>query len=137
MTSEPQFLIVRAANRSFAIPSESVREITTLPLLTRLPGASQFVRGVANVRGQFFVVVDLADRVFESPTQSPEPDVVVVTAEGKTLGVLVDEVREVVGLADTASPPVAGGAVIGRMGHFGDSIVLVVDVSELIREVLV
>ncbi len=134
-----QVLVVQAGGRLYAIPSESVREITSMPTVTRLPGASPEVRGLANLRGQLFAVLDLAHRVTGEPSTAPEPDVVVLAVDGKSLGLLVDEVREVMPVEEFGeSPPVGGseGKLISAMGHFGDSVVLLVNVQELVRQAL-
>lgn len=131
-----QVLIVEAAGRLYALPSSCVREITSMLAATRLPGAPGDVRGLVNLRGQLFAVVDLAHRVSGTPSISPDPDVVVLGVEGKTLGVIVDEVREVVtreAPVDSVGP--RGGLVAG-MGHFGDVVVIEVDVLELVRQSL-
>ncbi|MCC6319250.1 MAG: chemotaxis protein CheW [Gemmatimonadaceae bacterium] len=134
-----QVLVVQAGGRLYALPSETVREITAMPVTTRLPGTSADVRGLANVRGHLVTVLDLAHRVTGNPSEAPDPDVVILAAEGKTLGVLVDEVREVIPADEFADGPAttAGGArIISGMGHFGESVVLLVDVQELVRQSL-
>jgi purine-binding chemotaxis protein CheW len=134
-----QVLVVQAGGRLYALPSESVREITSMPVVTRLPGAAADVRGLANLRGHLFAVLDLAHRITGAPTTSTEPDVVVLAVDGKSLGVLVDEVREVMPVEEFGeSPPVGGseGKLIAAMGHVGDSVVLLVNVQELVRQAL-
>jgi purine-binding chemotaxis protein CheW len=128
-----QVLVVQAGGRLYAIPSESVREITSMPTVTRLPGASPEVRGLANLRGQLFAVLDLAHRVTGEPSTAPEPDVVVLAVDGKSLGLLVDEVREVMPVEEFGG---SEGKLISAMGHFGDSVVLLVNVQELVRQAL-
>src|SRR5581483_4275050 len=41
-------------------PREDVREVITLPKVTRVPGAKPWLLGVANVRGNLLPVTDLA-----------------------------------------------------------------------------
>lgn len=134
-----QVLVVEAGGRLYALPSENVREITSLPTLTRLPGASADVRGLANLRGQLFAVLDLAHRITGSPSTLPEPDVVVLGVDGRSLGVLVDEVREVMAAEEFGEEAPVGsgeGKLIASTGHFGDSVVLLVNVQELVRQAL-
>ncbi|MGQ0647111.1 MAG: chemotaxis protein CheW [Gemmatimonadaceae bacterium] len=135
-----QLLVVEAAGRLYALPSEFVREITNMLPATRIPGAADDVRGLVNLRGQLFAVLDLAHRVSGTASAASEPDVVVLSAEGKTLGVLVDDVREVIALDESASEGletqgVKGGLVAG-VGHFGEAVVIEVDVKELVRQSL-
>ena len=134
-----QVLVVEAGGRLFALPSESVREITTMLPTTRLPGASADVRGLANLRGQLFAVLDLAHRMFGAPSDAADPDIVVLSVSGKTLGLVVDEVREVVSVDASAWESAAGsgeGSLVSGMGHFGESVVIEVDVQELVKQAL-
>ena len=132
-----QLLVVEAAGRLYALPSEHVREITTMLPATRLPGAADDVRGLVNLRGQLFAVLDLAHRVSGTPSTRAEPDVLVLAVEGRTLGVIVDEVREVVVAPDQPEAPAVGeGLLVAGVGHFGDAVVIEVDVRELVRQSL-
>ncbi|MBC7896531.1 MAG: chemotaxis protein CheW [Cytophagaceae bacterium] len=134
-----QVLVVEAGGRLYALPSGSVREITSMPVVTRLPGAAADVRGLANLRGQLFAVLDLAHRLTGTPSTSMEPDVVVLAVDGKSLGLLVDDVREVMPVEEFGeSTPMGGseGKLIAGMGHFGESVVLLVNVQELVRQAL-
>jgi purine-binding chemotaxis protein CheW len=182
-----QLLVVEAGGRLYALPSEHVREITTMLPTTRLPGAPPDVRGLVNLRGQLFAVLDLAQRISGAPSLATEPDVIVLSVDGRTLGVVVDEVREVVQADETVrgsdlaqrisgAPSLAtepdvivlsvdgrtlgvvvdevrevvqadetvrgsdlaagAGRLVAGMGHFGDAVVIEVDVRELVRQSL-
>lgn len=134
-----QVLIVRAGGQLYALPSEHVREITSPPPMTRLPGAPGDILGLANLRGQFFTVLDLAARLTGTPAAPADPDVVVLGVDGKTIGLLVEEVREVVTLDEVASESSIGrgeGSLVAGTGHFGEAVVIEVDVQALVRQVL-
>jgi chemotaxis signal transduction protein len=96
-----------------------------------------------NLRGQLFAVADLAS-VVEGPTLTCAPessDVVVVTNGGKTMALLVDEVRDVqaVVMESAGHEESAGlghsGFLIG-VGHFGETVVFHLDVPAVIRQTL-
>lgn len=130
-------LLVQAGGHLYGLPADMVREITSMPETTRLPGASPDVRGLVNLRGQLFAVIDLAHCVAGAPSTSLAPDVVVLVVEGKTIGVLVDEVREVVPMDEAADrSDVVPGSLVWGMGHFGESVVMELDVRELVRRSL-
>ena len=130
-------LLVQAGGHLYGLPSDVVREITSMPDTTRLPGASADVRGLVNLRGQLFAVVDLAHCVAGTPSPSLAPDVVVLVVDGKTIGVMVDEVREVVPMDESADrSDIVPGSLVAGMGHYGESVVLELDVQELVRRSL-
>lgn len=77
----------RLGTENFLVAREETREVMGLPqLLTRVPGAKSWIRGLANVRGQLLPVVDL--RAFLGGG---------VTAPARGTRVLVANHREVPG----------------------------------------
>lgn len=134
-------LIVEAGDRVLAVPSAEVREIVPMGAVTRLPGAPSHIRGLLNVRGVLLTVIDLGERLGEGAADRRTGDlsVVVVTDSQRSLGLIVNDVHEVteseVVATSAASGPEASGVVAG-LGHFGEAIVLVVDVRGLVQETL-
>lgn len=135
-------LAAESGGSLYAIPSELVREITPMESVTRIPRAPDYVRGLLNLRGVLMTVIDLSQRMGREPSRSPDPSVLILNVEGKTLGLLVDDVHEVFSAEDGAASEsgdlTAGrpGSLIARMGHFREAIVIEVDVRELVRQTL-
>ncbi len=92
-----QFVNFRLRDEEFGVDIGSVREITKVADITHIPEAPSFVYGVTNLRGQVITVIDLARQFGLSPQQElPETARIVVTEiRGQTVGMLVDEVPEV------------------------------------------
>jgi purine-binding chemotaxis protein CheW len=134
-------LAAESAGSLYAVPSEFVREITPMQSVTRIPKAPEYVRGLLNLRGTLLTVIDLSQRMGGGPGHAEEPSVLVLHVDGKTLGLLVDDVHEVFTPDD---PPAGGedltagraGSLVARMGHFREAIVIEVDVQELVRQTL-
>lgn len=133
------FVIVESAKVLYALDQALVREIVPARHITRLPGAPAAVRGILNVRGTLITVVDLASRFGRGRAEADELSVVIAVTESRTLGLLVDDVLDVQAYsADELVPanvePVER-ALMG-MGHFGDRVVLAVDLQELAKQTL-
>jgi purine-binding chemotaxis protein CheW len=137
-----QLLLVLVADAVYGLDSHSVSEITAMLPATRLPGAGPEVRGLINLRGRMIPVIDLGHRLTGVPSEAPFPEVVVLSVQGRTLGVLVDEVREVIAVDMPTSPTSelltaqGPGGLIREVGHFGGAVVLEVDVPELAAQSL-
>ncbi len=142
MTPEPReepFVIVEGGATCFGVPQRLVREIVPARRLTRLPGAPAPVRGLLNVRGAMVTVLDLAAHFGVGESVEPDAPVVITVTGTRTLGLLVDDVLDVVPLAEGALLPAAPAdraRGTSGLGHFGDRIVLAVDLQELARLVL-
>jgi len=102
-----QLVNFRLRDEEFGLDIGSVREITRVADITRIPEAPSFVYGVTNLRGQVIAVIDLAKQFGLAPQQElPETAKIVVTEiKGQTVGMLVDEVPEVLKIADENIEP--------------------------------
>jgi len=87
------------ANERYAVESRYVREVVRLTDLAPVPGAPEFLAGVANLRGEILAVVDLR-RFFGVPARgiTDMSRLVVLGGEEAEFGVLADAVSEVVSL---------------------------------------
>lgn len=83
----------RLMEQRLVVAMKDVREIFTLPSMTRVPGARPWVMGVANVRGNLIPILDLQGFLaHESPGARRRSRVMVVSHRGITAGLMVDEV---------------------------------------------
>ena len=81
------------AHERYGIELKHVREVYLLKDLTPLPGTPAFILGVANVRGQVLLIVDLK-RLFELPDRGLTDlnKIIIVESPGVELGILADSV---------------------------------------------
>jgi twitching motility protein PilI len=84
----------RLGSESFLVAREETREVLGLPpMLTRVPGARSWIRGLANVRGQLLPVVDLRAFLGGGMTGSGRSTRVLVANNREVpAGLMVDEV---------------------------------------------
>lgn len=82
------------ANEKFLVARNEVREVMILPaVLTRVPGAKEWVAGLANLRGQILTVVDLRIMLGAGTSKGIRTSrVFVVDNPEFPVGVIVDEV---------------------------------------------
>ena len=103
-------LMLGVGDEVFAVDAAMVREILDPVPATRVPGASEHVPAIVNVRGRIIPLADIRQRFgmdLTEPTVDTRIVVVEVELEGDPVlvGVLADKVYEVADLAtDTAQP---------------------------------
>ena len=106
---------------------------------TRMPGAADWISGLVNLRGALITVVDLSAR-FGTPGAGEAGHVLVTEAFGKTFGILVDAVKDVLSLDAGRLEAVEGehsvGGVVSHVAYAGDDQLLVCDVGALAQQVL-
>ena len=106
-----ELIAFRVGGQEFCLDIMSVRDIRGWTPATPLPHAPHYVRGVINLRGAVLPVIDLASRLGFSQTEPTARHVIIVTrVAGKSLGLLVDGVSDILTVTDEsiqATPEVA------------------------------
>lgn len=134
-----KYLTFYLGDEEYAIDILKVKEIIRMLRITRVPSAQHYVRGVINLRGQVIPVVDLRSRfgMAHSDTAA-ERCIVVVTAGGRSTGVIIDEVSEVVTMKAEDIEPVPDvskeidtGYLLG-IGRSKEQIRLILDIERVI-----
>jgi purine-binding chemotaxis protein CheW len=102
LTKTRQFVTFTIAEQQYCVDIMAVREIRASNVITPLPGAPAFVRGVTNLRGTIVPIIDLGKRFgISRPESTPSQVVVIVAMEGKLAGLLVDTVSDILTVSDT------------------------------------
>lgn len=111
-TSRLRLLVWRAGAVRCAAPIERLREVLPAVAVTALPGAPPSVRGVANVRGLLVTIVD-GRRLLGEPDARPPGATILVDFDGRPVGLAVDEVEDLIEVADAALTPRGAGPAMG------------------------
>jgi len=102
-----QFLSFRVGAGDYAIDILAVREIKGWTQTTVLPNQPQYVRGVLNLRGAIVPVFDLRCRFGQGATLASDKHVVIIVAVAERLiGLLVDQVSDILSIAPEAVGPI-------------------------------
>ncbi|MDP1643310.1 MAG: chemotaxis protein CheW [Phenylobacterium sp.] len=118
MTGQPlatsgELITVVIGEQRFAIDIQLVREIRGWTTSTPLPNAPDYVLGVINLRGAVLPVLNLAARLGLPASEARSSSVVIVVdLVGRTVGLLVDAVSDIinVGEGEIQPAPVIGAA---------------------------
>lgn len=103
---ELQLVIFRLAGEEFGMEISQVREIIRLQDITPMPRAPEFIEGVINLRGQIIAVMDLAKRFgISGGDRTDKTRIVVTEVGGSTVGLIVDEVPEVLRISEGEVDP--------------------------------
>jgi purine-binding chemotaxis protein CheW len=147
--AELQLVVFRLGREQFAAPITRVREILRPLKVTRMPRAASYVRGLFNLRGQVLPLVDTKARLGLVPRSTPEQAqaqareakarVMVLEAQGESVGLMVDEVLEVLRCDDAAlqSPrnvlDSTAGRFLASVLDLEGRLVLVLDLDRLVE----
>ncbi|MDQ7006047.1 MAG: chemotaxis protein CheW [Acidobacteriota bacterium] len=96
----------RIGDEEFGIGIMQVREIVRVETITAVPGAPSFVSGIVNLRGNILPVINLRKRFgHEDLEHSEQSRILVVELDGKTTGLIVDAVSEVLRIPEKDIEP--------------------------------
>jgi len=105
-----EYLCFKISGEAFAVPIGQVQEVLALPVVTAVPEAPAFIRGVFPLRGMVMPLLNLAGRLgVTTQAAGRESCAVVVRAVrdgmGLVLAVQVDEILDVSEFAASALMP--------------------------------
>ena len=111
-----QLVSFQLGNEVYGIEITKVREIILITEITRIPETPPYVKGLINLRSMVIPVIDMR-KLFNlaESEQTDESRIMVVQAKGKTIGIMVDSVSEVLRInKDQIAPPPPTVASLGR-----------------------
>jgi len=101
-----ELLSFRLATEVYAVRLTSIRQIIKLAAITIVPRAPEYVLGVISLRGTIIPVFDLRRRMSLPAADPTRKSRIVVVAQGKYIvGLIVDEVEQVVRLPEAGLEP--------------------------------
>ena len=142
ITQTAQYITFKLGDELFAINVSQVREVLELSLITKVPSAPAYMRGVVNVRGKATPVVDLRLKLGlpASPDTLNSRIVVMdleLDGEPTIVGGIADSVHEVVELEPgqlTPPPRIAmrwRTELIQGMARRGDDFIIILDINQV------
>lgn len=96
MSSGGQLVVFGLNNQKYALPIDHVSEIIRMVNVTEIPNTRSFCKGIINLRGSVVAVISLGLRLgIEDSEINKDTLIIVAEAEGKKLGLVVDNVYSV------------------------------------------
>ena len=105
-----QVVSFQLANEHYGINIQNVQEIILVGEITSIPEVPTFVEGLINLRGKVIPVIDLRRRFGLAAGEHAENTRIIVTnTSDRTIGLIVDEVNEVLRLDGNQIEPLPEG----------------------------
>ena len=137
-----QFIAVKLSSEIYGIDIGYVDTIVRMQKITRVPKAQSYFKGVINLRGEIVPVMSIRLKMgFEDDVFTNSSRIIILKIEEKgKLGVIVDEVREVVNLGaseiDKPSHDTKENkhSYINGIGKNGDDLISLCDINAMTEE---
>ncbi len=127
--------------QSYCIDIRYVIEIIVVQPITQVPELPEYIKGIINLRGKVIPVLDV--RLRFGKEERPYDDktcFVVVDVAGNSVGIIVDEVEEVIQIPDenVAQPPSfsknGSSRYVKGIGKIGEEVKLILDCQKLLND---
>ena len=138
-----QYIVVSIGNEQYGLDISYVDNIVRMCKITRVPKAPAHYIGVINLRGEIVPLMslrrkmNLEDDVFTDITRI----IILKTDEQGLVGIVVDEVKEVIALAEdeidrnTQNSQSDKTQYINGIGKNGDELISILEISSILDEV--
>ncbi|PKM68101.1 MAG: chemotaxis protein CheW [Firmicutes bacterium HGW-Firmicutes-2] len=135
-----QFIVVKLGVEQYGINIQYVQNIVRMINITRVPKAPYYIKGVVNLRGDIIPVMSIRLKFdMEEDVLSDSTRIIFVKLEGNEIGLIVDEVKEVIQLSDADIDNISResheekDAYVFGVGKIGQSLVTLLNIDELIK----
>ena len=134
--------MVRIGNVQYGINIKYIDNIVRNQKITRVPKTQTYYKGVINLRGEIIPVMSIRLKLgLEDDEFTDKTRIIIVKIEGATIGVIVDQVREVVTLDDDNTEKItrtsrddAASGYISSIGKSKGELISLLDIVGLIVE---
>ncbi|NBH82029.1 chemotaxis protein CheW [bacterium C-53] len=137
-----QFIVVRLGDEQYGINIQYIDNIVRMQHITRVPKVQEYFKGVINLRGEVIPVMSIRIKMglpVDEFTNSSR--IIIIKMEsGASIGVIVDEVREVVTLDDSCIEKVVYDAkeerqnFIRSVGKCNGGLISILDLTAVIGD---
>jgi purine-binding chemotaxis protein CheW len=107
MAKNLQIVVFGIGQELYGVGIEAVHEIVKVPEITAVPDAPAFLEGMINLRGRILPVINLRRRLrLPAAARGKATRVLITESGGRTVGLLVDSVSEVLKVpSESLEPP--------------------------------
>jgi purine-binding chemotaxis protein CheW len=138
-TTKDQYFTFVIDDEEYGIEIENIKEIISICRVTKVPETPPYLKGIINLRGDIIPVIDVRARFLKKEKEHDELTcIVVIEHDGNSLGLIVDQVKEVIFIdeAHVSPPPNAKlnfkNQFIKSIGNVGNEVKLILNLDKVI-----
>ena len=136
-----QYIVIKIGEEQYGIDISFIDNIVRMQSITRVPDVQEYFAGVINIRGEVVPVMSLRLKMgLEPDVYENKTRIIIVKLENNaSIGLIVDEVKEVVTLDETSIDEVIRDSkvdetYINGIGKNGDTLISLLDLNAVISD---
>lgn len=136
-----QYIVVKIGNEQYGLDISYIDNIVRMQNITRVPKVQPYFKGIINLRGEIVPVMSIRLKMeLENDVFTPATRIIILKVEEGIIGILVDEVKEVVELSmDDIDRPAHSAkndknSFISGIGKHGEELISLFDIGAILDE---
>jgi len=137
-----QYIVIKIGEEQYGIDIKYIENIVRMQKITRVPKVQPYFKGVINLRGEVVPVMSLRLKMRLTPDETTNTTRIIILKleQNAPIGVVVDEVKEVVTLDESNTEKVAYDAkddsinYINGIGKCNDGLISLLDLNVVVSE---
>ncbi len=137
-----QYIVIRLGEEKYGIDIQYVDNILRMQQITRVPKVAPYFRGVINLRGEVVPVMSVRVKMgLPDVEETKDTRIIILKSSNiEKIGIIVDEVREVVTLEETQVDKMAYDSkeeksnFVTAVGKCGNDLISLLDLHAVITE---
>lgn len=138
-----QYIILRFDSEQYGIDISYIDNIVRLQPITRVPHTQSYFLGIINLRGEVIPVMSMRRKFeLEEKENTNATRILILKLEGNAkIGILVDEVREVVTLSEddiekiVSTDPMDTRTYLTGVGKYNESLISLLNINAMIGDI--
>lgn len=137
-----QYVVIRLGNEKFGVDIKHIDNIVRMQNITRVPKVQEYIKGVINLRGEVVPVMSIRIKMHlpEDEITKASRIIILKLEQYGTIGILVDEVVEVVTIDNTLVEKISYDMneeteiFISGIGKNGNELITLLDFNLVMQE---
>jgi purine-binding chemotaxis protein CheW len=136
-----QYIVVKIGSEQYGIRIKYIDNIVRMQNITRVPKAQNYFHGVINLRGEIIPVMSLRVKLgLDSDVYTDKTRIIIIKVESGIVGMVVDEVKEVVTLEEEDIEKVTYDAddettnFLSGVGKVNNGLISLLDITSVLAE---
>ena len=137
-----QFIVIKLGDEQYGIDIKYIENIVRMQHITRVPKVDSYLKGVINLRGEVIPIMSLRLKMFLPEDEITKATRIIILKLGQygSIGVIVDEVKEVVTLEEGQIEKVSYDSkddkmnFIGGIGKYEGGLISLLDFNLVMQE---
>lgn len=139
-----QFIVIKIDDEQYGINIKYIDNIVRMQQITRVPKVDDYLKGVINIRGEIVPVMSVRMKMglAEDVITNKSRIIILKTGEGDLVGIIVDQVNQVLTLDVNSIEKVRyddkkgkdSTKFVGGVGHYEGGLVSILDLDAVVSE---